>query len=197
MYYSLFLMKLQKLLILALGLIGLFAACQQQQGGEGTNNLLNLGNNEEEEAKRLAEQKAKYVDMVAELSCQDTRNLIVKYAGDVVPVLGKFVMDKVIKEDTGEGKFCDCLRPMIKQKLDEKLESEALEEMITKPSLRKQFIKENLVEGKRDVLDCYEEKGKGKGVRLIAKFIDKMGKKLKNKEDDSNTATSEENINEE
>ncbi|NJL12072.1 MAG: hypothetical protein HC913_03050 [Microscillaceae bacterium] len=59
-------------------------ACQPQSGG-------NVPGFDQEA------QKAKVVAQISELSCQDTHDFITKWGGKLLPLVGDFVVEKIIK----------------------------------------------------------------------------------------------------
>ncbi len=132
--------------------------------------------------------KAKLVGQVAELGCQDTRDLITKYGGKLLPLVGDAVLEKII-DKKGKGDFCECIKPTLEKQLDVELKIENLDLLITQRENRRKLVKEIILEQRSEIVDCYKTKGSGKGVKFIEKVLNKIAKK----EAGDNTETAEDN----
>lgn len=129
--------------------------------------------NTQENANEAA-QKAKVVSQVAELGCQDTRDLITKYGGKLIPMIGDVVFEKII-DKAGKGDFCECLRPSLEAHLSTNFPLETLENLITERKDRGKIVKNIIIEQRTAVLDCYKQKGT-KGIKFLEKVINKLAK---------------------
>ncbi len=139
-------------------LIALMACDQNRQGN----------NNE-------AAQKARAVSQVAELGCQDTREIITKYGGKLIPMVGDVVFETII-DKAGNGDFCDCLRPTLESHLSTSLELATLENLITEKKERRRIVKNVIIDQRATILDCYKQKG-AKGIKFLEKVINKIASK--------------------
>lgn len=140
------------------------SACDLPQGGSSSN-------------------KKQVADQIALLGCKDVRDFIVNYGGGLVPIAGKAIMDKIIKDKEGKGVFCDCMTKPVSQELDKRFTQEGLMEMISNTSKRRAQIAEIVLENRQDILDCYQDNGKGKGIKLLEKVFDKVADNLENLKD--------------
>lgn len=121
-----------------------------------------------------AAQKAKVVNQVAELGCQDTRDLITKYGGKLIPMVGDMVFEKII-DKAGKGDFCECLRPSLEAHLSTNFELASLENLITERKDRNKVVKNVIIDQRAAILDCYKQKGT-KGIKFLEKVINKLAK---------------------
>ena len=147
--------------ILALGI----TACDLPQGGGNSSN------------------KKQVADQIATLGCKDVREFIVEYGGGLVPIAGKAIMDKIIKDKEGKGVFCDCMTEPVSQELNKRFTQEGLTEMISNATERRVQIAEIVLENRKDILACYQENGKGKGLKFLEKVFDKVSDNLEDLKD--------------
>jgi len=110
----------------------------------------------------------KKIEKIADLACQDTKDLVESYASAVVPH-GDAVLNSVVKEDMMNSAVCDCIRPSLKKHLQSYSETE-LEEQITDKSRRSKSVRKAILQNPTDILTCYKDKGL-KGMAMIQGFI--------------------------
>ncbi len=128
-----------------------------------------------QESNNEAAQKAKVVNQVAALGCQDTRDLITKYGGKLIPMIGDVVFEKII-DKAGKGDFCECLRPSLEAHLSTNFELATLENLIIERKDRGKVVKNVIIDQRTAILDCYKQKG-SKGVKFLEKVINKLANK--------------------
>ncbi len=121
-----------------------------------------------------ASKKSEAAENVSKVACQDAKDMITAHANDVVPIIGKLLLNLAVKGELKDGAICDCLLPAIKKDLATYPEAELQAMLIDKP-MRTKAIKKAFVQNKKEVFSCYKEKGL-KGLKLIENFIDKIVK---------------------
>jgi len=112
------------------------------------------------------------IEKITLVACQDVKDMIEAHANDVVPIVGRLILNLAAKEELKSGAVCDCLLPVVKRSLAEYPEAE-LETMLIDKPMRTKAIKKALMQNKKEVFACYKEKGL-KGVKLIENFINKV-----------------------
>jgi hypothetical protein len=117
--------------------------------------------------------KSQAVEKVATVACQDARDMITAHANDIVPIVGKLILNLAVKEEVQKGAICECLSPAVKQYLDKNYQEAELDNMLIDKNARKQAIKKAFSENSREIFQCYKDKGL-KGVKLIENFINKI-----------------------
>ncbi|GAB4396081.1 MAG: hypothetical protein OHK0053_09030 [Microscillaceae bacterium] len=118
-------------------------------------------------------QKAKLVAQVSELSCQDAHDFITKWGGKLLPLVGDFVVEKIIKPN-GEGDLCNCLKPQLEAELKSQKELNELEAMITDRPARRKFLKSVLISQRQSILACFKTNGLDKGLKFLEKLLNKV-----------------------
>ncbi len=108
-------------------------------------------------------------------TCDDTKEIVEKYANTVLPLIGGLVVDKVIPESVKNGIFCECTTPSVQIFLAETYTKEELEEMLSNAKKRKSAIKKTMAGYGKTILKCYKEKG-NKGVKWVEKLLKSIEK---------------------
>lgn len=115
---------------------------------------------------------------IALVACQDTKDMITSHANNVIPIVGKMIMDYAISEELKKGMICDCLNPSVQEYLVTNYQEAELENMLLDKPKRIKAIQKALIQHSSSIYQCYEEKGL-KGVKLMKSFIDKTIKAFK------------------
>ncbi|MCU0443959.1 MAG: hypothetical protein MUE85_03515 [Microscillaceae bacterium] len=119
------------------------------------------------------DQKALMVEKVNTVACQDAKDMITAHANDLVPIVGKLLLNLAVKEELQKNTICECLSPSIKKYLQETYQAAELENMLIDKARRSEAIKKALGNQSGDIFRCYEQKGL-KGVKLIKDFVNKL-----------------------
>ena len=115
--------------------------------------------------------KNESIDKVTTVACQDAKDMMEAYASDLLPVVGKLLLNFAAKEELKNGAVCDCLLPTIKKHLGEYTEEELEAMLIDKPKRTKAF-KKAIAQNSKEILTCYESKG-SKSFKFVKDFIEK------------------------
>ncbi|TAE70304.1 MAG: hypothetical protein EAZ85_11970 [Bacteroidetes bacterium] len=107
-------------------------------------------------------------------TCEDTKELVEKYANTVLPLIGGIIVDKAIPESAKNGLLCECTAPSFETFFVETYSEKELDEMLTNRKKRLSAIKKAILGNGKTILKCYKDKGL-KGVKWIEKFIKSIG----------------------
>lgn len=118
------------------------------------------------------DKKTEMVEKVGAVACQDAKDMITAHANDVVPIVGKLILNLAVKEELQKNAVCECLAPSVKKYLQENYQALELENMLIDKTRRNEAIKKAMLNKSSDIYKCYEEKGL-KGIKLIKDFINK------------------------
>jgi hypothetical protein len=117
--------------------------------------------------------KTEFADKVSLVACQDTKDMITAHANDVIPFVGRMILNLAVKEELQKNTICDCLTPTIRKHLAANFQEAELEQMLIDKPVRSKAIKQALAQNSTEVFNCYEQKGL-KGVKLIKDFVNKL-----------------------
>lgn len=106
-------------------------------------------------------------------TCDDTKELVEKYANTVLPLIGGLVVDKVIPESVKNGLLCECTQPNIQPFLVENYSEKELEEMLSNSKERKKALRKAILGYGKTILKCYKDKG-NKGAKWVERFLEKI-----------------------
>ncbi len=122
------------------------------------------------ETKNPKQELAKRVNLN---TCDDTKEIVEKYANTVLPLIGGLVVDKVIPESVKNGLLCECSTPSVEAFLAETYSEKELEEMLSNSKLRKPAIRKAFLGYGKTILKCYKDKG-NKGAKWVEKFLNSL-----------------------
>ncbi len=106
-------------------------------------------------------------------TCDDTKEIVQKYANTALPIIGGLIVDKVMPETMKNGLFCDCTAPSFQTFFVENYTEKELDEMLTDRKKRKVAIRKALLGNGKTILKCYKDKGM-KGVKWVEKFLNSI-----------------------
>jgi uncharacterized protein (UPF0335 family) len=121
------------------------------------------------------DKKTEMVEKVNTVACQDAKDMITNHANDIVPIVGKLILNLAVKEELQKGAICECLSPSVKAFLIETYQANELENMLIDKTRRTEAIKKAIANKSGDIFQCYENKG-FKGIKLIKDFVNKLVK---------------------
>ena len=118
------------------------------------------------------DQKKEALEKVSTVACQDAKDMIEAHVNDIIPLVGKLILNNVVKDELKNGAICDCLLPVVKKHMTEYTEADLDAMLVDKPK-RSKAIKKAISQNSSEIFACYESKGL-KGVKLIKNFIEKI-----------------------
>jgi hypothetical protein len=119
------------------------------------------------------DKKTEMVEKVGTVACQDAKDMITSHANDIVPIVGKLLLNLAVKEELQKNAICECLAPSVKNYLQETYQAIELENMLIDKTRRNEAVKKALLNKSTEIYKCYESKGL-KGLKLIQDFINKV-----------------------